>query len=246
MGVNIMLFARSFRTCFAIAVLIGVENTFGLSVGQKDTFSDGTTQNWSIQVFAGGGPLGSPPAEAYPANISTGGPAGANDNYLQLTSLGGLGPGSRLSVFNFNNQWAGNYLDAGVEGIRFDVNNFGQNDLALRLYFGDPGAGPPQNVAISLNSILVPAGSGWQSITFPIASTDLLALQGTTFNALSAATELRLFHSPDANFPGPAMTARVGVDNIEALGTAQVPDSGSATLLFACGLVCLAYLRRSP
>lgn len=216
----------------------------GVSIGQKDTFSDGTTQNWNIQFFSGGS-QGSPPAEAFPVNVPAGGPAGAGDSYLRLTGLGGFGPGSRLSVFNINNQWAGNYVDAGAQSVRLDVNNLGLNDVALRLLFGDPGAGPPQNVAISLSAILVPAGSGWLSITFPIEPSDLLALQGSVGGALSGATELRLFHSPVAEFPGLPIIARIGVDNIEALGNARVPDAGATVWLVSCSLFCLARLRRS-
>jgi hypothetical protein len=61
-----------------------------------DNFEDGTTQGWFVP--------GDHPVP--PTNILTGGPSGVGDNYLQVTALGGDGPGSRLSVQNFS-QWTG-------------------------------------------------------------------------------------------------------------------------------------------
>src|SRR5688572_16184035 len=63
-----------------------------------DTFEDGTTQGWFVP-----GPHPVPPA-----NIASGGPNGAGDNYLQVTALGGDGAGSRLSVQNIS-QWTGSF-----------------------------------------------------------------------------------------------------------------------------------------
>ena len=53
-----------------------------------DDFEDGTTAGWHV-----GDPAQHP---APPVNVSTGGPAGAGDAYLQLQALGGSGAGSRL------------------------------------------------------------------------------------------------------------------------------------------------------
>src|SRR3954470_2593465 len=57
--------------------------------GQVDTFENGTTENWMINLLG----MQPPPVAALPVNIPTGGPAGAGDNYLQLSSVGGNGPG---------------------------------------------------------------------------------------------------------------------------------------------------------
>ena len=51
-----------------------------VTAGQVDTFEGGTTQGWVV---------GDPSHPAPPTNIATGGPAGAGDNYLQLTAVGG-------------------------------------------------------------------------------------------------------------------------------------------------------------
>jgi hypothetical protein len=199
-----------------------------VDLGQIDTFEDGTTQGWIT-----GGPHPFPPV-----NISSGGPAGADDNYLLITALGTGGPGGRLASFNLS-QWGGDYLAAGVTTIRMDVNNFGTADLSLRLLLADPMFGPPSNIAISSDAVLVPAGSGWTSVDFPVDLSSLIALAGDTTSALSGATELRLFHGVDPTFPGAPIATTLGVDNIQA----AVPEP-SAVLAFGMGtLLCMVSLR---
>jgi hypothetical protein len=213
-----------------------VSMTRAVSVGQVDTFEDGTTQNWVINLLN----LGAPPAAALPVNIASGGPAGAEDNYLRLTAVGGGGAGGRLVVINFMGQWAGDYIAQGFNAIEMDVNNLGNSDLSLRLLFADPGAGPPANVAVSQVPIVVPAGSGWTSISFPIGPSHLLGLAGEVDEALRNTTELRLFHSADPTFPGPAIVAQLGVDNIRA-----VPETGATWALLAVGILSTRPWRRS-
>lgn len=60
---------------------------------------------------------------------------------------------------------------------------------------------------------------------------------GSVEAALENATEVRIYHSSSANFPNPvfpieAITAALGVDNIQARGEA-VPEGGSTALLLA-------------
>jgi hypothetical protein len=203
-----------------------------VQLGQRDTFQSGT-QGWVA------GPGGHP---APPSVVGTGGPGGLNDAYLLVRALGGGGPGSRLSAINFA-QWTGNYLAAGIGAISMDVNNFGPDDLFLRLLFADPTSGPPSNITISLASVFVPAGSGWTSVVFPIGPSALLALLGTTNAALSGATELRIFHNPNPDFPGPGVgiptvAADLGVDNITA-----TPEPATA-ILVGSGILALLLARR--
>jgi hypothetical protein len=190
----------------------------GVSLAQVDTFEDGTMMGWGV---AGGTPGTVHPAP--PMNVATGGPGGSGDAFLRVTSLGGIGSGSKLSVQN-GSQWAQDYLAGNLSAIRMDVNNFGPDDLNLRLLFEDlPAApGPPVNLALSAAAVLVPAGSGWTSIEFPIAPGDLISPAGTASGALSNADVLRIFHNPAAAFPGPpngipAVNVQVGIDNIRAV-----------------------------
>lgn len=214
-----------------------------VTIGQTDNFEDGTTQGWVTALLGAASPVP-------PTNVATGGPAGADDNYLRLSSLGGAGAGSRLVGIN-PTQWGGDYTAAGVVAISMDVNNLGATDLFLRLLFEDPTAGPPSNTAFSTEAILLPAGSGWTSVMFPILATDLTAGLGSVAGALANATTLRLFHSSSATFPGEAVAAALGVDNISALGSdgggggggTSVPEPGALGLL-GLGLAGLAMRRR--
>ena len=207
-------------------------------LGQMDTFEDGTTLGWS----AGEPQSGSHPAP--PVNVPTGGPAGVGDGYLRLTATGQQGPGSRLSVLS-GPSWAGDYRAAGITFILMDVNNFGPAELSLRLLFEDfQGFGPPVNLALSRDAVVVPAGSGWMRVRFDVSPGALLpGVFGTVEGALASTDTLRLFHNPVAAFPGPpdgqpAVNAVLGVDNI----TASIPEPSTWWLL-GTGLA-LGWLRR--
>ena len=226
-----------------IVLLALVRVPFALAVvaSEVDTFEGGTTENWTVG-------LGGTPSPAPPLNVASGGPAGPGDNFMQLTSLGGGGPGSKLSVIN-PSQWAGDFIAAGITAITMDVNNVGATDLDLRLLFADPAGGPPTNVALSTTAVHVPQGSGWISVVFPIAPADLTAELGTAIGALTNATEMRLFHNPAAAFGGPplgppAITAALGVDNLAAIAApvGAVPEPTILGLL-AIGLLAVVVIK---
>lgn len=199
-----------------------------VTVGQTDTFEDGTTQGWTVNLLG----MGVHPAP--PANIPDGGPGGAGDNFLQLTSIGGGSAGSRLTAINLA-QWSGDYVAAGVQAIAMSVNNTGSSDLSLRLFFEDPMGGPPANAAFSTNAVLVGAGSGWQTIVFAVRPQDLTAQTGSVLAALTGATAIRLYHSATPTFPGESLVAQLGVDNIGAL--AAIPEPATwAMLILGFGL----------
>lgn len=209
-----------------------------------DTFQSGTTEGW----FAGGGPFGVVPPTP-PQVVRTGGPTGANDAYLQIVATGGLGPGSRLVAMNAT-QWTGDFT--GIPTIEMDVANFGPADLTLRLLFENPSAGPPTDIAITSAGIGVPAGSGWMHVSLAIDALSLTSLMGDLNALLAGVTLMRLIHAPDAAFPGPGISATLGVDNISAgpvarpgpfPDTSPLPEPASLTLL-GSGLAALLHRAR--
>ena len=197
-----------------------------------DDFEEGTTEGWIV-----GDPVNTSHPNP-PENIPTGGPAGVDDAYLQIQATGGDGPGSRLSVQNFS-QWTGDFTD--VTAIGMDVNNFGPEDLTLRLLFvnfAEMEAVPP-DVAWTLDPVIVPAGSGWNDVLFSLSLANLFAPFGTVADALADVDELRIFHNPNPSFGGPgvgapAVVATLGIDNIGVVAnTTPIPEPASVLLMLA-------------
>lgn len=213
---------RRFRVILAVVSLSLFAVPAAAATIVIDTFEDGTTRNWRVNLVGMGSSLFDP------VNVPTGGPAGAGDNFLRAAAIGGGGAGSRLAIAN-DAQWAGNYL--GLDAIEMDVINLGGSDLFLRLVFEDPLFGPPTNIAFSDNPILVPANSGWMHISFPIHPAALQAGLGSVLAALANTTVLRIYHSAADNFPNPLfpitpVVAALGIDNI-----ALVPEPGLLALM---------------
>lgn len=234
---------RSGAVVGLLAVLSMASTTPGVAaplIGQVDTFEDGTTQGWSVNLLGMGG-------HPTPPSNQTGGQGGADDNYLLLQSLGGNGGGSKLSAANLDPRWAGDYMAAGVTAISMDVNNLGQSDLFLRFGFEDPIPGPPTNIAFT-DAVFVPAGAGWMNIQFLVGPAHLTALIGTVDQALSNTTVVRLYHSDVPNFPNPvqpipSLSALLGVDNITVVGA--VPEPSMLALLGVAAATALARRRRT-
>jgi hypothetical protein len=220
------------------AMLMCSDLMYAVTIGQVDNFEDGTTRNWVINLLG----MGSPPLFTFPTNVPTGGPAGAGDNFLLLTSTGSAGAGGRLVGVQYQHQWTGNYLSAGITAIAMDVKNFGQTDLYLRLLFADPMDAPPENEAVSTIPVFLPVGSGWRSVLFPIGTSFLTADAGTAANALTNATEFRIFSAADLGPPS-RVAASLGVDNISAT---VIPEPATWTLFGAAlaSLVCLGIRRK--
>jgi hypothetical protein len=192
--------------------------------GVVDDFEDGTLQGWT--------------SGAELSNISTGGPAGAGDNYLEIART--------LSSFHLGakneTQWTGDYLAAGVKAISLDADTIsvttGPTNLSLRIVLFGPGGAFSSKDAIGV----ITAG-GWQNIEFGLTRSDLVRVFGSgsgytdpgpnidnLTDTLGNVEALLIRHDPGAT-PKPIGThpqhvkAIIGLDNITTvLGPAPTYD----------------------
>ena len=180
------------------------------TICQIDTFQDGTTDGW----FAGGLGMGQMPATP-PKVIANGGPRGVGDQYLQITSQGGSGAGSRLVAINVA-QWAGNYLTPGIGGIAMDLKNFGTTNLTIRLLFENPMGAPPTDEAVTTFGVPLPVGGDWVHAFFAISPSAMTPLIGDVNTLLRNTTLLRIIDSPTPD-DAVEIVGVLGVDNIAAV-----------------------------
>jgi hypothetical protein len=210
-----------------------------VSVGQVDTFEDGTLQGWSQGLSAS--------TADHMRNVSSGGPAGLNDNYLEVTSDSTLPfSGNRLTFFN-REQWTGDYTAAGITAIAMDVRNFCPCDpLNLRLGVNasviDSTGTSFLGGTFVTSAITLDSSSGWTRVVFSLRPEDLIAVDPARGNyvmgndvqiTLANVNELRLLNSADPDWNGLPITSRLGVDNIHVV---PLPP---ALVMFASGLVVL-------
>jgi len=184
-----------------------------VEANQVDDFEDATTQNWQIGSAAS--------EELQPMNVVSGGPDGADDNFLQYTSLGVGLQASKMVIFNkgAGSQWTSDYLSEGIVAIKMHV-NVSTNDLQLRVAFQGNGTR-----ICTTNPVNVAANSGWNLITIPIAVSDFTAVQGGDPNniptVLSNVSEMRILSNPTPAWSTAIspIEATLQIDNITAATT---------------------------
>jgi hypothetical protein len=163
-GVAAMIIGCS-CSLLAIAVLAFAPSTSrGITLGQIDTFEDGTTEGWN-------------------GGIQLGGPAGSSDHYLMITPFAGSG-GPRPATNSI--QWTGNYISAGVTGIEMDLIDLSTPTTSTASFFVSmldatpPIGGSFQGQTAFFN---VPEDGQWHHATFSLTA-------GSVTSVLANATEL--------------------------------------------------------
>jgi len=237
------------RTATGIALLLSFlllhpgTAAWAVSLGQVDTFTDGTLQDWEMGFNA--------TTVTHLRNIADGGPDGAGDNFLQVVSDGTAIAGGRLTFFN-RLQWRGDYTAAGVTGIAMDVKNIGSSEaLNLRLAvnggFRDASFNFIGGVFATSASASLASGSDWTRVVFSLTPGDLVPVDGARSSnvtgnnvqaTLANVLELRLLNSAAPDWAGFPVAATLGVDNIHAV---PLPP---ALALFGSGLLVLLAGRR--
>jgi hypothetical protein len=222
------------RNFLIIGILIVAQ--FGMAhrssavvIGQVDDFQDGTTANWS-----NGDVIGTIPV----TNIPTGGPAGAGDRYIQLTS-DGSGAGGKLTAFN-RDQWLGSYVAGGITGIEVDLLNQSAVSLSIRMAF-KTGPGSSGVSGYLTQAMILPVGSGWQHFTISLAPASLIPVGNPDPWATFFIGEVRFIHEVGtSNLSGTPVVGQLGIDNIHA-----VPEPRPTVLLAASLFICLAIWGRA-
>jgi hypothetical protein len=205
-------------------VMLGSSTAWAtVNLGQIDDFEDGTTMGWSEGL----------PSPNPPSNVATGGPAGLNDNYVQNTSSGGFGAGSRQIMFN-REQWVGDFLSEGVTAVTADLRATG-SPLVMRIAL----LGGNGTQFVSVTPFNLPNDGVWRSATFGLEAGDLVRIAGigTLDSVLGNVIEFRLLSAASPSWLGDAIEATLGADNITAL-----PEP-TALAILAAGSV-LTFLRR--
>ena len=213
----------SIAAALALTTLFGAPSASAIVFGQIDDFENGTTMGWANGV------------PGYVVNINTGGPAGTNDNFLQLTA-DGIGQGGRLTTFNLQ-QWLGNYVAQGVTSIELDLRNQGSTQLSIRLAF--KSANTADAPGYLSQAIILAPGSGWQHFSISLTAANMIrvgnALVQSTFFSTGLADTRIINQVGTTALNGDFITGQLGIDNIRA-----VPEPTSMALV-AGGLMLLGW-----
>jgi hypothetical protein len=216
---------KHFWAIMGLRILVS-SAVYAVDLDQIDDFQDGPN-GWQNGMASG-------------SVLLDGGPLGDGDSFLEVNANGDFGAFSRLTIFN-TEQWAGNYIGAGVSRIEIDLKNLGTSSLSIRLAFKELAGGGGY---ASTQSFLLDADGTWRHAVFdliPSAFTSIGA-QKSFLEDLSNVSQLRIIHHAGevpTSLNGDTERASVGIDNIRA-----VPEpSVAALVLFICGITA-AHLHR--
>ncbi len=96
---------------------------------------------------------------------------------------------------------------------------------------------------VSTLEFTLPPDNQWHHGTFPIASADLTALGGGSYaTVMAGVTEMRILSSSSLSLHGDAISARLGIDNIRAVG---VPEPTAAAMVLSAGVFALRRRRQN-
>jgi hypothetical protein len=135
---------------------------------------------------------------------------------LRNISSGNFGAGGKQLMFN-QARWSGDFNTAGVTRIQAQMNNFGQNELSMRLAIR---GGPNFSTFASTNAVTLSAGSGWRPVTFDLTTNGMSLVSGSDMlvAVLGSVFEMRVLSAAlGPTFIGDTVAATLGVDDVRAL-----------------------------
>jgi hypothetical protein len=210
----------------SLAVLLSTASAFGISAGQIDTFQSGS-DNWQ----GGTGGL---------ALVSSGGPSGVGDQYMQISSGAAPLP-PRLVALN-DSQWLGDFTAVGVTSVAMDLLNPGSAALSMRIAIREAAGGSATPGYASATPFILPADGLWHHATFNLNAASL-----TGFNSpqplaadLANVKDFRILDSAAPSGLGDIVAGQFGVDNITA-----VPEPSALALIAIGALFAWRLLYRS-
>jgi len=180
-----------------------------ITAGVPDDFdTPADVHNW----VHGGGPGNSP----NPPSLQTVG--GVDNNYLKNTSTASGGAGGKFVMLN-TSQWTGDYITAGIKSVSIQVRNNGATALNLRVTFGASVGGSATHW-MSATPVVVPVGSGWINVLFPITQTYMAqSVSGGSQNyptVMGAVAVMRIVSSTAVDHRGDEFIGDADFDNITA------------------------------
>jgi len=188
-----------------VCLALSLRSTSAITGDERDDFQDGTTEGW------GGNTMGQI------ESITTGGPTGTGDRFLQVEVTG-----FHLGTKN-SSQWAGDYLAADVRAVEVYLNHLapGSDPVKTRvLLFGPGGTFASKNLTPIITT------NEWTQYTFGLTDRDLVHVTGGTGVLADTLAEVTTFllrnDTPTPTLPRahpPHITATLGIDNIRALQT---------------------------
>ena len=201
---------RIFVTALGFVAIVLAVPAWAVDPAQADNFEDGTTMGWQEGAVSPNPPV----------NVPDGGPGGAGDAYLENTSSGGTGAGSKMIMYN-NAQWTGDYISAGVSSLQAHLINLGATELPMRVAVEGAGGGR----FASIDPIVLPSGSGWYHVVFDLTDASMTSVGGTQTLAevLASVTELRVLAANVPDWNGASIVGVLGVDNL-ATGSSVFAD----------------------
>jgi hypothetical protein len=196
-----------------IAASLIASTADAITIGTTDTFEDGTDMGWT------GG--------SSPVNVSGG---QASSKALEFSSTGG-----KLAAYNTDTRWAGDYIAAGVFGIKGYFQNQSTIPMEIRLVmfngrFERWTSSGPLEMGVS---------SMWVEHTFEISESEMTRVLGSTAYATSFANIDRVMFRYDPGAPdsgGTNVTGGIRMDNVEAIGAPGPTISGDINLLNTVGI----------